>query len=328
MKKVLETILISSIFENDKNGDDFIIKSFKQALSIILRKGKHTFQEIPDEIFISIEDLKSNNINDIEAAINSGKKYLNKNEQKIRYIKSQGVLLYDGIHASAFGRMNYIYRSKGLRLYLLENGDILLLTPYCTIDDDGFQLKQEIDIRLNINDIKSIEDIRNLMFLTKKDFNDKNEKIQYVQEIIKILCNIKDVFHKDYFLEYLITPPDVDKISKFSKKIKIKFWDICLSTEFQSNWGVDIQNQAMHILSKLEIQPSSTQLLKYVQLVSSEDNFPKLMEELKRLENNIIDKIEESNQDDIFDFKPNISGIGINGNEAIKRISRMIKKSK
>lgn len=212
--------------------------------------------------------------------------------------------------------MSYIYRTKGIRLYFLKNGDYLLVTPYCYIDHKGFQLTQEEIYKINFKDLDTQTKINDLL-IHIKEYNNKNFYIN--QQLIKSLVSVKKKFDKHYFIEYLLTPPDVDEISDFSKKIKSKLWDICLSKSFQKKWGKEIQENAMNYLSKLEISPSSGQILNYIKDNIKDNDLNKIMERIDTLEHNIINQ-----KQDVFEFKPNFNGVGFNVNEIYKRLNRLM----
>lgn len=317
MKKKLEVILVSAILESSKLDIDLVTSSF-EAATLILLKNKKIFEKIPEKVLVTSEELAAT---DCELATTGLTKDLISNfgkdkYDKIEYFKYDGVLIHEGIHASAFGRMSYIYRTKGIRLYFLKNGDYLLVTPYCYIDHKGFQLTQEEIYKINFKDLDTQTKINDLL-IHIKEYNNKNFYIN--QQLIKSLVSVKKKFDKHYFIEYLLTPPDVDEISDFSKKIKSKLWDICLSKSFQKKWGKEIQENAMNYLSKLEISPSSGQILNYIKDNIKDNDLNKIMERIDTLEHNIINQ-----KQDVFEFKPNFNGVGFNVNEIYKRLNRLM----
>jgi hypothetical protein len=56
-------------------------------------------------------------------------------------------------------------------------------------------------------------------------------------QLIKFLTSIKKTFRRDYYVEYLFHPPDVDEISIFSRKVKTMLWVIVLSKSFNYRLG-------------------------------------------------------------------------------------------
>lgn len=61
--------------------------------------------------------------------------------------------------------MSYIYRTKGIRIYLLTNGNYVVVTPYCYIDHRGFEFVQdEVDNR-NLSYLKDEETISSFLIL-------------------------------------------------------------------------------------------------------------------------------------------------------------------
>ncbi|HZK96709.1 MAG TPA: hypothetical protein VFC67_21095 [Prolixibacteraceae bacterium] len=233
MTKDIETILITGILELGEKSDkliESITASFKTAINLILQSNE-VFYQIPERIYVSMDRFEKIE-NDCGSIIGLAKdietNFGIQNESKIDYFDEEGVILFEGIAAAAFGRMSYIYRSKGIRIYLFKNSIIKVVTPYSTIDHNGFQLHQEESFEMILDDVnnKNIEDV---FWFTKKDINNKDELRFYSHEIIRILTEIKKPFNRNYFLEYLLTPPDVDELSNFSINIKNALWDLCLS---------------------------------------------------------------------------------------------------
>ena len=125
-----------------------------------------------------------------------------------------------------------------------------------------------------------------------------------------MITGIKEQFNRHFFLEYVLNPPDVDKLSQFSIDIKYKLWQVCLANKFKEKWGEEIQENAMSFLAYLHISPSPLQVLEYVKNSTKRDRINEVLDRIELLENNLLNK-----REDVFEFKPNISGIGINFNE-------------
>jgi hypothetical protein len=314
LKDEIEIILIGAILEFSDSKVDFIPKCLHSAMSIFMT-DKSIFEPIPKEVIKSSEDFKK--LDEGKPMTGLEKDWLTnkgeENDKEIAFFDKKGVLIYDGIHASAFGRMNYFYRSKGIRLYLLEDKKIMTVAPYSYIDHHGFSFVQEEIDRIKFKKIKKEKDVQMHLSWTKEDFNDKG-KVKVNQQLIKMLTSIKKPFHRDYYLEYLLTPPDVDKVSDFSENIRLEFWNVCLSKEFKKEWGKEMQENTISFLSYLKIPPSPMQLLEFVKRNSKSAKLDK-----------ILDMLEEnfSNQkEDMFELKPNIAGFGINLNEVGKRLMK------
>jgi len=315
LREDLEIILIGAILEFSDSNITFTPKCFKSAMSILLRENS-LFEQVPKKVYTSSENLKKTEndelITGLEKDISTN--FGEENYNNIEYFKQKGILIYDGIHGSAFGRMSYIYRSKGIRIYLLENSRIMTVCPYSYIDHNGFDFVQEEIESQKSKNYKTEEDIQNLLVYTKEDINIQGN-ININEQLIKVLTSIKKPFHRDYYLEYLLTPPDVDKLSAFSEKIKIEFWNVCLSKSFKKEWGKTMQENAISFLSFMQIPPSPIQLLSYLKRNSKKGKLDKILAKLNSLEGSF-----KNQKEDIFEFKPNISGIGINLNEIQKRL--------
>ncbi|TKD61437.1 hypothetical protein [Flavobacterium sp. ASW18X] len=317
MEDKIEIILVGAILEFIDTKVEFIPKCLHSAMSIFM-DDKSIFEKIPEKVIKSSEDFEK--LNKGRPMTGLGKDWLTnkgqENDKEIEYFDKNGVLIYDGIHASAFGRMNYFYRSKGIRLYLLEDKTIMTVCPYSYIDHQGFSFVQEEVDKTKFKKIKTADEVQQHLGWTREDPNDRS-KIKVNEQLIKMLTSIKKPFHRDYYLEYLLTPPDVDKISDFSENIRLKFWDVCLSKRFKKNWGKEMQENAISFLSYLKIPPSPIQILEFIKRKSKGAKLDEILEKIDNLQDNLTNQ-----KEDIFEFKPNIGGVGINLNELNKRIAK------
>lgn len=327
MNKVLEALLITSIAEINGDGDDAVLDVFRQSMRLIIEQ-KELFEEVPEKIFISSEELRDIEKNSF-SELGIHRDVTTRRGESVKDVKfffeHKAVMLKDRLHASAFGRMSYIYRSKGERFYLFEDERIVLITPYSFIDHNGFQLDNEIGyIDFSINEITDINELQMIFRSGLQDFDSDIKKRFICGDILEMLTNIKKPFLKDYYLEYLLTPPDVDVLSDFSKKIKHDVWDICLSTEFLSRWGEDIQNACMNTLSQIGISLTSGQIVAYIQGIKDSDT-ESIIKRLSKIEK-ILDKQDKVVKNDIVEFKPGLMGISINGNELYRIIKKWFSK--
>lgn len=316
MRDKLEIILVGAILEFTDSKVDFLPKCLHSAMSIFF-EDKSIFEQIPKRVIKSSEDFAKSEAGDSMTGLE--KDWLTNrgedNYKEIEFFKEKGVLIYDGIHASAFGRMNYFYRSKGIRIYLLENSKVLTVCPYSTIDHDGFSFVQEEIDRIKFKKVKSEKRIQELLVWTKEDFNVRGD-IKINEQLIKMLTSVKKPFHRDYYLEYLLTPPDVDELSDFSESIKTEFWKVCLSKKFKKEWGKEMQENAISFLSYMKIPPSPLQILEFLKRNSKSGKLEKILEKIETLEENLTNQ-----KEDILEFKPNLAGFGINLNEINRRFN-------
>lgn len=283
----LISLLVNSVLKSEIENEGSDIEAFRIAMHI-LGEEKSIFQEIPKAILLPLSRLEST---EKETGCNIGlmkdiythKGY--KNEDVIQFYPQKGLLIYDGLHGSAFGRMSYIYRSKGTRIYLFEDMTLDVLTPYCTIDHNGFNLQNESYILnpINVDFITSIDYIPEIFDFFKQLNTESipDEHVNIPLKMIQIISNIKQPFNKDYYLEYVLLPPDVDKISDFSKKIQLLLWKICLSDSFQKKWGENLSNKAMSLLISIKILPDPILLIDFIKGHSNDD----LTNILRRIDN-------------------------------------------
>lgn len=195
MKDKIETILIGALFGDDTD-EELFVSSFISCIKLALQ-GKDIFTLVPDTVYVSNEKFKKSeklagsNVGLVKDLIEKNEI---ENEHTVEYFKEKGALLFDGLHASAFGKMNYIYRSKGIRIYLFKNSEIRVTTPYCTIDHDGFQLKQEVIASYALSKIKTSREVIEIVNYTRDDFNKPFDKSLALQTTIRLIANIKKTF--------------------------------------------------------------------------------------------------------------------------------------
>lgn len=328
MDKSLEALLVFSCLELEGSSKTVVIDAFSETMNIFLNH-QELFEKLPEIVVKTSRSLKGQEekagspvglVKDISS--NFGEE----TDEILEYFDEDALLIYDGIEASAFGRMSYIYRSKGVRLYLFSSGELNILTPYSYIDHDGFRLKNEICISFGPDFMDmSVEDVRGIIHYMSEDFNIRDPNQFVCGELLKILCSVKQKFHKDYYLEYLLTPPDVDKLSEFSLNVKERLWSICLSDSFRVRWGVEFQHASMNVLSSIGISPSSGQLVSFIKSSASGDvTLDDVMAKLNEIQDNVV-RSSESDAVDMLELKPNFFGIGVNFNEVYKRIKGAVK---
>lgn len=317
MKSALEKLIIGALLEFSDDKYEFSPQIFQDVLEQLLKK-KSILSKIPKRVIITNQELEDNEEFAAEPGLAKDIKtnFGDENYKKAKFYKQKGILLHDGLHASAFGRMNYIYRSKGVRIYLFRNSTVMLVGPYTIIDHNGFQFVQEKFESYKISEIDSYQIIQNILQYCKDDFNSQ-ASVKCGEQLIKMITGIKEQFNRYFFLEYVLNPPDVDRLSEFSKDIRYKLWKVCLANKFKEKWGEEMQENAMSFLAYLQITPSPLQVLEYVKKSTKREGFKEVLDRIELLEKNILNKPE-----DVFEFKPNISGIGINFNEIYKRLTQ------
>lgn len=278
--RALGILLKASVMESENIKIDFV-KVSHAVLELILGQ-KNLFERLPRKLHVIAEPLK-----EIPLPMSGNTRI----KDDVEFFEKKAVLLYDGIAASAMGAHNYIYRSKGVRVYLFEGGDVSILTPYSIIDDRGFFIENEIWGGIGDFNIYERYDCKDLieLFDSIQSNNDDFRKIQIGKGLVDFVCNIKKPFKKDYYLEYLLTPPDVDVLSDFSLDARQALWDIALSDEFESLNGVKWKNKAMEFLIQANISPNPFQIIEYIRGQKNSDgsDIQQFMRRLDTLEANL-----------------------------------------
>lgn len=262
MRSELTLILKNALAEQDCAGDDVILASVR-AMTHLLLSTPGLLELVPEEIF-GWEYPGSEPM-----PFPHNRKPIDDSELDLRFFRHRGILLHDGLYAAAHGGTAFTYRAKGQRLFLFENGDLMPINLYSTVNREGFFLRSNFleEFSVNVRGNPHAESIRTTFNFV---LNDPNfPRVRFIgQDIIELICNIKEPFKRAFLLEHLLIPPDVDVISTFSKTVRVALWDICLSKEFEAEVGLAKQNKCMNILSAAQVAPAPQQIVLYIKQLS------------------------------------------------------------
>lgn len=213
--------VITKILEDSWRGRNFLRREELQKIHNILVE-KNIFGEQAEEIYVPLNEkldvVEKLNIGILDKACNGKKSDIVKGNC-VTPFSEKALILKDGIYGSAFGRFHYIYRSKGERIYWFESGIIAYRTVYATIDEYGFQYCTEEVDEVNIFN-EEIGDSLGYFVNTPLE-----EGIGSVEILISNLVDIKMDFVRDYPIEYLLYPRDVNQLSSFSIELQDQIWD-------------------------------------------------------------------------------------------------------
>lgn len=288
---VLEKLLEARVRESIGIDMDLVSLS-KEIFELILEKNT-IFELLPEKLHVTASPLGG-----IHLPMAGNTRMKNDAE----FYDKKAVLIHDGITASAFGARNYIYRAKGLRAYIFEDGYVCMLTPYAVIDDKGFELANEIWSGVGeffTSQLKDISPLTELFETIQSHDNESFEKVCISAGLISIITNIKRPFKKDFCLEYLLTPPDVDCLSDFSIEIRQALWEIALSDKFEARNGVEWQSHAMELLVEASVAPTPYQIISYINRLRCGKNLDtqQLTERIDALERNLSGSIKKIGQE-------------------------------
>lgn len=252
---VLTNGAITRVIENTwKNINEINRKDLIEIHKALL--AANVFDEIAESIYFSMDETI-----DTEKKLSEGLKIAvgaaphNKNNQ-IGLFDEPGIILKDGIYGAAFGKYQYIYRCKGIRIYWFSTGAIEYHNVYATIDEDGFSYHSgKLDEWNVFKD--EIEDFSNSAI---------EEALGNGKILISNLIGIKANFSRDYALEYLLLPPDVEKLSSFSVQIREEIWNsvIELMKDLAINYNEEKSNLLKYVLDftdSINISPAAYHII-------------------------------------------------------------------
>lgn len=251
----LITSLIESHWSSTKCGENYKLtnKNLNDLLIQLLKYEKEElFEEIPEYINVPFDSQKPVNEMDMNDCIT--------------FFKSKGLIIYDGMHAAA-SSFNYVYRNKGTRIILFENGDITTYCIYSYLDESGFNLSyEEID---NFN----VKNLNEVYFEHGTPFQEF--PIETIHFWLNSLANINEKYSKSYYLEYLMNPPDVNGLSEFSKEFRQVIWEIIveyiekLIFEKTEDINAKFLNFLLNLMATVKIEIDPTSILKLLKFTLS-----------------------------------------------------------
>ncbi|KPC07902.1 hypothetical protein ALQ72_01404 [Pseudomonas syringae pv. maculicola] len=288
---VLEKLLETRVRESKGIEADLVSLS-KEIFELVLDQNI-LFELLPENLHVIAEPLT-----EIHLPMAGNTRMNNKGE----FYKKKAVLLHDGITAAGSSAHNYIYKTKGLRAYIFEDGHVCIITPYALIDDRGFVLANEIWDGIGEFSISRLNNVSPLIELFETIQSHDNESFRKAcisAGLIRMITNIKKPFKKDYCLEYLLTPPDVDFLSDFSTDMRQALWDIALSHNFEKHVGTEWQSNAMELLVEMHIAPTPTQIISYINRLRHNKSLDtqQLAERIDALERNLTGSINNISQE-------------------------------
>lgn len=253
MRNQLKSILLGVLHEKPGGDDEQVVQTIT-AVGVLLLHQVALFKPIPRRLLgwrLPKPNLNSSLSNDKNFCFNP--------------FPLKAALLHDSMHAKPGAGHRAIYCAKGVRLFLFENGVMDLLTPHTTINEEyGVLLENELwDVGIDFTKSVNPSDIRNIFHSIYGEIN--NPKPRFIcPDVIRLLCNIRQPFKRDYLIEYVLTPPDVDILSDFSRICASILWDICLSRAFEAEVGTERQSQCIKVLSQCAGAPTASRLLAYL----------------------------------------------------------------
>ncbi|PKQ89418.1 hypothetical protein CXK86_20440 [Paenibacillus sp. BGI2013] len=254
--------VISRILENSWRNKPNINKlDLKEIHQVLVEHG--IFGEIAKNIYVPIVE-KTENTNEkllkgIQSHRDRGKEEPENKLNHVTLFPEKGFILKDGIHGAAFGRFQYVYRSKGYRIFWFESGIIEYRPVYSTIDEYGFQYAAEEFDGCNIFDDIGLDVIEQ---------SPLNEAFGNGKIFISNLARIKKDFVRDYPIEYLLYPPDVEELSPFSVQLREQIWDsiielikeLALNSKSE-NERADLLNYLTDFMEEQNIQPNAYHII-------------------------------------------------------------------
>ncbi|MDV4151430.1 hypothetical protein R0131_11310 [Clostridium sp. AL.422] len=318
--KIMSGLITKILEESWKYGKYITLDTLRNIHNLLVKydlKHNEIFSEVVVKIYVDIKNIRK------------------ESDRNIDYIEHSGFILDENIYA-ANGRFNYIYRAKGNRTIWFENGVIKEYSVYCTIDNNGFYFSlEELDC-LNFSSSEAEQ------FL-KKDYDSPIYKLKHIEYILKRLMNINKVYMKDYYIEYLMNPPDVAVLSEFSKKLRLEIWESIFSLGKRAiNGNEDERNlfkYCIELMASIDIDVDSKSLIDFFADIIKYNgnkynlNIEWIIETMETIGNKmdkntdkLSRKMEELSKGDIIELKPGIGGISLNLNEVGRRVKKKIKK--
>jgi hypothetical protein len=258
--KGLLTNLINKNWESIRNSEGFFINpdDLTKLFEIIQNFEIPLFERIAETV-----NVPSENIHNFKGTENI-EQYIESQERRyVTYFGKPGFLLYDGLHAAG-SVLSYIYRAKGERLFLFDDGILALCSVHSQIDEDGFSLHHDV-----VDEVPFTE-FQKLNYIWKK-LNILHEPVPGTQDLhflIYSLTKINVAYEKSFFLEYLVNPADVQVVSRFSSNIASSLWSsvfdyIIKSFDTDKLEDDPFINFVLDFMKRAEVNPYPDDLLQF-----------------------------------------------------------------
>lgn len=251
--------VITRILEDGWKGNSVLAKKDLKKIHQVLLEQR-IFGEEAREIHVPIDEKTEKPEDKIKSGfITKVNREYNPENTKYQIVvfPHLALVLKEDIYGSAFGKFNYIYRAKGIRIFWFDSGSIEYRTVYSTIDEDGFLYStEEVDER-NIFEDNDFEDLINTPL---------EDAFGTGEILISNLIGIKENFTRDYVIEYLLYPRDVDRLSSFSIQLREQIWDAIMEliTGISISTSSDKESLFNYLIKFVEdrnIQPKAYHLL-------------------------------------------------------------------
>jgi hypothetical protein len=297
---ILEKFWIA--FKNKKTSRVTLDDLKKIHNALLKYNDESIFGEVPEQIYIDYKKIKTNAYDKLFFSLLDKAVGTDTNicDSDIKMFDSLGFMLHDRMHAAAYGRFNYTYRAKGERIYWFESGRIGIYNIYAEIDENGFQYLCNDMSSINIGDNVPNGKSENCWLNLGMDY-DLNDFLT----IISGLVSIRKQYSKDYPLEYLMDPPDVNFLAEFSLVLRDDLWNIVIDLARkailpENDEYIEAFNYMINIMSKIKINPMPRHIIDFYN--SSFDNnkrnkFDEIIEVFKSFGDN---KESESFQDSLL----------------------------
>ncbi len=300
VKVVVEKLLRAAILEERKGSEQLIVDSFKESMELLIKNKQSLFENV---IQTSFYDIGSEN-----ASVNSD------------YFEEEGVLLYDLTDSKPANKKLYIYRSNGIRVFLMESGLIKVLTPYSLLSGSECSFVQHEVDESGLQYIHTLDDVEYIL-----KYMEWHNEMSLVQNVIKILVSIKEKYPRGYFIEQFLYPQDMNVQSEFSKSISDELWQKLFSKEFSDKYSESDIELVMKKLLEIEVKPSFDTLVKFINNNINSDikHIKMIVEHINSVSiSEVRADVKEikSKNDSLVEVKPSFFGVSLNVRELIRRI--------
>jgi len=292
MNDVISSLLRALVLEEQSETGDLVIESFKGSLSFLINNKESLFESVVEK---SSYDMLSEN-----AVVKS------------TYFDGKGVLIYDRTDSVTAGKKSYIYRSRGIRMFLMENGTIKIITPHSFINNQNCSFYQEV---IDVCDLKSINHIDDIKYVLR--YMDDDDELSIVQSTVKLITSIKERFPRGYFIEQFLYPQDMNIQSQLSQNISNHLWIMLLSKSFSARYSdVEVECSIRKLLD-IDIKPSFDTLIVFIRDNMNSDikHIKMVVEHMNRVSLSEIRadvKDMKFKTDPVFEIKPRLFGFAFN----------------
>ncbi|EHV2843217.1 hypothetical protein K0I59_004076 [Vibrio vulnificus] len=243
------------------------------------------------------------------------------------YFDYKGVMLFDITYGKPANKSAYLYRCKGIKTFITNDGELSIFGPYSVMDNKECWFQHELYESHKLEEIDSYEDIDYCLRYVGDD--EVYQNLSASQRILIALQSIKETLPKGHFVEYVLLPPDYHRSSEVTQNVLDLIWSRLLVGGSRKQYtDIEIQTATKKLID-LDISPDFRSFVSLISFELSNDieHIKNVVSYMSRVSiPDVTREIKEFNNksDDIIELKPSLGFITLNIRALVGWVKRVI----